>query len=221
VSTRLLRLIVILLIWLIGPAPAGAHRLDEYLQATRVAIELDRVIIDMDLTPGVSIARRVASWIDTNNDGRLSQAEATTYANEVLASVALSVDSTATTMSLIDVRMPEVGDMLQGVGTLRLRASAKIAGASAGRHELKVVNLHHPESSVYLANALVPADASIHIASQQRDREQHELTIDYDVGISAGWLRMSWLLGALAILAITTVLRRGVGRFKTRQALPI
>ena len=37
---------------LLMPLPAGAHRLDEYLQATRVGIERDRVSIDIDLTPG-------------------------------------------------------------------------------------------------------------------------------------------------------------------------
>ena len=38
-------------VWLATPAPAGAHRLDEYLQATRVSIDLDRVGLEIDLTP--------------------------------------------------------------------------------------------------------------------------------------------------------------------------
>ena len=42
--------------WLTFPAPAGAHRLDEYLQTTRVAIDIDRVGLDIDLTPGTSMA---------------------------------------------------------------------------------------------------------------------------------------------------------------------
>ena len=33
-----------------------AHRLDEYLQATRVAIERGRVTVEIDLTPGASLA---------------------------------------------------------------------------------------------------------------------------------------------------------------------
>jgi hypothetical protein len=199
----------------------SVKRLDEYLQAMRVGIDIERVNLEIDLTPGVSIARQVTGWIDTNADGQLSQAEAVTYGQQVLSTLALSVDRHAVPLSLVDVQVPSVDDMARGAGTIRLRASASTASRKNGRHQLIVVNSHHPEASVYLANALVPGDASIHIASQQRDREQHELTIDYDVGLAAGWLRMSWLLGALAILAITTVLRRGVGRFTSRQSLRI
>ena len=31
---------------------AGAHRIDEYLQAARLAITPDRITLEMDLTPG-------------------------------------------------------------------------------------------------------------------------------------------------------------------------
>ncbi len=207
---------------LLGRAPsAGAHRLDEYLQAMRVGIDIDRVSLEIDLTPGVSIARQVTGWIDTDADGQLSRAEAVSYGQQVLSALALSVDRHAVAVSLVDVQVPSVDDMARGLGTIRLQASAATSSRRNGRHQLTVVNRHHPEASVYLANALVPADASIHITSQQRDREQHELTIDYDVGMSAGWVRTSWLLGGLAILAIATVLRRGVGRFTSRQSLPI
>ena len=207
---------------LVGRAPSAcAHRLDEYLQAMRVGIDIDRVNLEIDLTPGVSIARRVTGWIDTNADGQLSQAEAMSYGQQVLSALALSVDQHAVPLSLVDVQGPSVDDMVRGLGTIRLRASAATSSGRNGRHQLTVINSHHPEASVYLANALVPADASIHIASQERDREQHELTIDYDVGMPAGWMRMSWLLGALVILAITTVLRGGPGPFTSRQSLPI
>jgi hypothetical protein len=62
------------------PTTAGAHRLDEYLQATRVAIERERVDVDIDLTAGVSIAGQVTTWIDVNGDGEISQAESFAYA---------------------------------------------------------------------------------------------------------------------------------------------
>ena len=38
---------------------AGAHRLDECLQAMRVTIDIDRISLDLDLTPGASIADRM------------------------------------------------------------------------------------------------------------------------------------------------------------------
>jgi hypothetical protein len=206
---------------LAGPTPAGAHRLDEYLQATRVGINIDRVTLEIDLTPGVSIASQIRGWIDTNADGQLSQAEGRAYASQVLASLALSVDRERVPLTLGDVQMPEVSDMTAGVGTIRLRASAIIRSTTGGRHQLTVANAHRPESSVYLSNALVPSDPRIQILTQQRDRDQHSLTIDYDVGLPPGWARLSWLFVALIVLAGAAIGRRGLGRFRARNALPI
>ena len=47
---------------LLLPAVALAHRLDEYLQATRLSLALDRVVLKIDLTPGVDVAARVACF---------------------------------------------------------------------------------------------------------------------------------------------------------------
>ena len=43
-------------VWLMWPAVSTAHRLDEYLQATRIAVEDDRVDVDIDLTNCVTSA---------------------------------------------------------------------------------------------------------------------------------------------------------------------
>ncbi len=199
--------------------PASAHRLDEYLQATRVAIAAGRVDLDIDLTPGVSIAHQVTSWIDANGDGRVSSAEALTYAQQVVDSQALSVDGNSARLALIDVRVPDIGDMNLGVGTLRLRASANLRSAAAGRHQLTLVNSHHPESSIYLANALVPTDASIQIASQLRDRGQQTLTIDFDVRVPSAWTRLSWVFGGLMLVALLAMTRRGSGPLSRSRTL--
>jgi len=50
---RLLIAIAVLAI----PPTATAHRLDEYLQATRVSIDVDRVDLEIDLTAGTAIAK--------------------------------------------------------------------------------------------------------------------------------------------------------------------
>jgi hypothetical protein len=197
--------------------PAGAHRLDEYLQAARVAVGVNRVSIDVDLTPGVSIAPRVTAWIDTNADGDLSSSEAAAYARQVLDSLALSVDARNVALTLIDFQMPEVRDMALGVGTLRLRVAADLPPA-AGRHQLAFVNSHRRQSSVFLANALVPDDRRVEIRAQRRDRDQHGLTIDYEVTTSTGWARIGWLLGALATVGALAVLRRT--RFRSSLTTP-
>ncbi len=203
------------------PVPAGAHRLDEYLQAVRVGIDADRVNLEIDLTPGVSIAKQVTSWIDTNGDGQLSQAEGLTYANEVLTSLVVTVDRTPVALTRREVRLPEAIDMAGGVGTIRMRASAELLDRTNGRHELRVVNTHRRELSVYLANALVPSDSRIQIVTQQRDRDQHSLTIGYDIETTGALRRISWVTGALALLGMAVVARGGLGRFGLGRARPV
>jgi hypothetical protein len=205
---RLLATCVVLGVVSGRPVPAGAHRLDEYLQATRVSIDRDRVTLEIDLTPGVSVAPRVLAWIDTNRDGQISTAESETYARQVLSAVVLSVDGRMVPVTLVDRQFPDPRDMGLGVGVIRLRARSQVPLAASGRHELSYSNNHQSEGSVYLVNALVPDDPRIHITAQRRDRAQHALTIDYDVATRPGWTRFSWLVGGLATIAVLTLARR-------------
>src|SRR5262249_2430464 len=73
-------------------ARVEAHRLDEYLQATLVTVGEDRVDLQIDLTPGVSVARQVLEWIDTDRNGEISTSEADRYASDVVGSIVLKVD---------------------------------------------------------------------------------------------------------------------------------
>ena len=205
---RVLITFVLLGIGLGRPVPAGAHRLDEYLQATRLALDIDRVSLDIDLTPGVSVAARVFGWMDTNRDGEISTTESEAYARRILSGVVLSVDGRAVPVTLVDSQFPNARDMTAGVGTIRLRAASKIPPASAGRHQLAYVNDYRPEMSVYLVNALVPADPHIRIADQRRDPAQHRLTLDYDVTTHSASFRTSWLLAGLVALGLLAVRRR-------------
>ena len=74
-------------ILLMFPVAALAHRLDEYLQATRFSLALDRVVLKMNLTPGVEVAPAIFALITTNRDGRISEAEGRAYANQVLKEI--------------------------------------------------------------------------------------------------------------------------------------
>lgn len=210
-----------LLMSLAGSVPISAHRLDEYLQATRVDIGLNRVNLEIDLTPGVSIAKQVTGWIDTNGDGELSEAEGLAYANEVLTSLAVTVDRTPVALTMGDVRLPAVADMAGGLGTIRLRVSAALPEAMNGSHELTVVNSHQPRISIYLSNGLVPSDSRIQILTQQRDRDQHRLTIGYDIETTGALRRISWLTGALGLLGMAVAIRGGLGRFRPHRARPV
>ena len=68
------------LIWLAAvitlALPAQAHRLDEYLQATRIDISSNRVDLEMDLTPGVDVASVVLPLMDTTMTARFPRRKA-------------------------------------------------------------------------------------------------------------------------------------------------
>jgi hypothetical protein len=203
---RLCLVLAVLCAGLASMPPAGAHRLDEYLQATRLSIDIGHVDLEMELTAGAAHASDVFAWIDTNGDGEISGAEGEAYARQVLRSVVLKVDGYAVPVTLAGSSFPQFRDMRLGVGTIRLRATAKVPSAGAGRHQVSFFNTHRLESSVYLVNALVPENPRIQLGDPRRDAGQHGLTLDYTViaetpsrldrsfALLAGLAMAGWLL---------------------------
>jgi hypothetical protein len=189
-------------VWLATVPPARAHRVDEYLQATRISIDIERVGLEIDLTAGMAVASEVFAWIDTNRDGEISNAEGEAYARQMLRSVVLSVDGRPVSITLVETHFPQFRDMSLGLGTIRLRAIAKIPATGAGRHQVSFLNTHRSESSVYLVNALVPANPRIQLADQRRDSAQHGLTLDYTVMADVPSIRTFSLLAGLVMAGV-------------------
>ncbi len=208
---------VVLGAWLATVPPASAHRVDEYLQATRLSIDIERVDLEIDLTAGSAVASEVFAWIDTNRDGEISNAEGEAYARQMLGSVVLKVDGRPVPIQLVETGFPQFRAMSLGVGTIRLRATARVPAASAGRHEVSFLNTHRTESSVYLVNALVPANPRIQLADQRRDRAQLGLTLNYTVMADAPSARTLVLLTGL-VMAACLFLRRGYSLTHGRRA---
>jgi hypothetical protein len=188
--------------------PVRAHRLDEFLQATRLAVDLDRVTIEIDLTPGVRIAPQVLASIDTNRDGTIDAAEAGTYAQAVLNDVALTMDGRPAPVALIESRFPEPREIVVGIGLIRLRGVARLPPAGAGPHRIDYHNGHSPAIGAYLVNALVPHDRRIQIDRQRRDVAQRSIALDYrvvpDIAESSIW----WLVAALTMTGGLAAARR-------------
>ena len=213
-STRHLVWSCVVIGWLWAAAPAGAHRLDEYLQATRIGVTQNRIDLEIDLTAGASIAQQIFALVDANGDGQINDAEGDEYARQVIDAIRLSVDSRRLSVTLVSRTFPDRQAMGLGLGTIRLRATAP-ASAGTGRHDIVYVNTHAPASSVYLVNALLPSDARIQISTQQRDVEQRGVTVDYRVVPSEGWVRGGWLVTVAAMFGV--LLRRRGGRFQSAQ----
>ncbi len=170
-------------IWLAAAAalalPASAHRLDEYLQATRIELSSNRVDLEIDLTPGVEVVSDVLPLMDANHDGSISTTEGDAYAKLLLKAVVLIVDQQRHDLTLNSVHYPAVSEMKSGTGIIHLKASAQFAPVTSGPHQLYYQNQHQTNLSVYLINAYVPKSPAIQISRQKRDERQTEIWIDY------------------------------------------
>jgi hypothetical protein len=195
------------LLMLALPVAPSAHRLDEYLQASRVSLARDQVAIEIDLTPGASIAARVVALVDRDGDGRISPLEAETYGRAVVRDVLLEVDGRALPLTLTRVEASSIAEMSDGLGSIRLVATGLLREAGgSGHHQLHLRNDHHPDSSVYLVNALVPGTRDIVVAAQARDPQQRDFHLDYN--IRSTWpARLMWLTLGFSGLAALIVMR--------------
>ena len=199
---RKLRGIALALLVLGLPCAVSAHRLDEYLQATRISIEQDRVVAEIYLTPGAAVANDVFATIDRDRNA---------YLRDVVESLSLEIDGQRHSLILDGYSMPLLGDMQRGEGVIRLRTSAAIAHVTSGRHHLHFANAHRPDIGVYLVNALVPADERIRIKGMSRDMLQREFDLDYSIAASEGldlagvWPSILGLAMAAAIYVLAQV----------------
>jgi hypothetical protein len=173
-SKRLIFLAAFLLI----PPIATAHRLDEYLQATRLSLSANQVGIEIDLTPGVDVAPMIFARINTDHDGRISSSEAGVYAKEVVNETVLELDGHRARLDLLRYDFPSFEEMNAGVGIIRIYARAMWTGIS-GEHALKYENNHQTNLGVYLVNALRPTKNDIEIREQHRDPLQRGIRLAF------------------------------------------
>jgi len=170
-----LALIGILLIFAPG---ASAHRLDEYLQATRLSLAANQIGVEIDLTPGVDVAQAIFAMVNTDHDGTISPSEAARYANQVVRETALEIDGHRSRLDVLRYEFPSFQEMSAGEGTIRIYARAIWRG-SAGAHRLVYQNNHKTDLGVYLVNALRPGTPAIEITEQRRDPYQRGMNLAF------------------------------------------
>ena len=177
--TRTARICSIVTLFVL-PITARAHRLDKYLQAARLALAPDQVLLKIDLTPGVDVAPAIFALINTDRDGLISEAEGKAYANRLLKDVVLEVDGQPRKLEVIRSQFPSFHEMQEGTGTIRIEARAAWR-ATRGHHLLLFRNNHQTDLGAYLVNALLPASPEIAITDQHRDSLQREIKLEIDV----------------------------------------
>lgn len=199
-----LRLAAAAAMLLLAGTPASAHRLDEYLQATTISVERDRVQAQVRLTPGVAVFPVVLSSIDTDADGIISEAEQQAYADRVLGDMSLTIDGDRLQLRLVSLKFPKIEEMKEGSGEIQLEFDAGVSSGGPNR-SLIFENHHQSRIAAYLVNCLVPRDPDIRITAQNRNYQQSFYRLDYmqagvRSGSSAWWSSYRGWLGAAALL---------------------
>jgi hypothetical protein len=180
---------------------ASAHRIDEYLQATILSLENDRIQASMRLIPGILVAPSVIAGIDSNGDGDFSESEERAYAQRVLRDLSIATDGICVQPELVSWNFPEPARMREGLGEIHIEYTIKYAAEPplGGRNRSLILTNHHlNRTSVYLVNALVPQDRGIQILAQKRNEQQSLYELDYrqTARSSITWGNVSaWLAG--------------------------
>jgi hypothetical protein len=166
------RYLPIFLATLACPPLILAHPLDEYVQATLVAIEPGEIRLQMNLTPGVAVAEQVLGLIDLNHDGIISSNESAAYAESVKRDLVVRLDGRNVEAKLTALNFPDPVEMRTGWGIIQLEYSVTPGALVAGQHSFTLDNRHHPVASAYLFNAAHPGSESIQITGQGRNENQ-------------------------------------------------
>ena len=219
--------VIAILLW--SEPVASAHRLDEFLQATTIAVAKDRVTLRMCLTPGVDVFRTVVAEIDPNGDGAISEEEQRAYVQRILRELTLSVDGKRLPLRTVSATFPSVERMREGTGDILLTLEADVPLGGANRW-LTFENHYQSALAAYLVNCLFPDDPDIRVNGQNRNYEQSFYQLDYtQTGIYlkaaspalASRVRHGWAVAALALLGLLALFWRvavdRVRRSITRQ----
>ncbi|MHA3770473.1 hypothetical protein ACXR0O_02925 [Verrucomicrobiota bacterium sgz303538] len=179
IKAMLRRLLVLALLAL--QSPAFAHRLDEYLQATLVAINPDDVRLQINLTPGVAVAEQVLDQIDRDHDGVISAKEATAYAEALKGDLTLRLDQRNLELKLTASDVPTIAELRTGHGIIQMEFAATPGVIAVGAHRLTLQSRHLPSVSVYLFNAAKPKSEAVQITKQSRNDNQSTGEIEFTV----------------------------------------
>lgn len=109
-----------------GKQPAGAHTLDEYLEATIISVENDRVQIQIRVTPGVAVFPIVLANIDRDANGVISEAEQRAYAERPLRDLSLTVDGDRLRRRLVSTAFPATKELREGQGEIQFEFNADV-----------------------------------------------------------------------------------------------
>ena len=178
-----LRLVLLMGAGLAGGA-AQAHRLDEWLQATLVHLEPDRLTLEVRIAPGAALAAGSIAEIDTDGDGRFSAAEQAVFAERIHRALAVSIDGQPWPSTLTAASFPDPVQIREGTGDVTLQFAGRVS-AGAGAHRLRIEDTARRPGAVYLVNALQPRAPSLQSLQQKRSADQSSYELDFTLAPAA------------------------------------
>jgi len=191
---------------LLSATPGFAHRLDEYLQATMLSVEKDRITAQIRLTPGVAVFPVVHASIDTDADGILSDAEQISYAESVLRDLSLTIDRNPLRMKVVSAKFAKTEEMAEGLGEIQCELRADLPPGDPNRR-LVFRNHHRSGMAAYLVNSLVPRDHDIRMTAQRRSHDQSVFELDFEQsGVPSSLFTFAWWSGDRVLIGAVTLL---------------
>ena len=188
-------------------SPAFAHQTDEYLQATTISVEKNRIQAHIRLTPGVAVFPAIRASIDTDANGVFSRAEQRFYVGRVLDDVWLTVDAERLPLRLASWKFASVEKMKAGLGSIDIYIEAEVLHSGCNRRII-FKNHHQSRIAAYQVNCLVPSDPDIQVTAQTRNYQQSLYQLDYtQVGnVCSAPPSLTWQFNGWQYLAAVTFL---------------
>lgn len=200
------RVLLIIGLALAAGTPAGAHRLDEYLQGTLVSVERRRVDVQLTLTPGMAVFPFLMGEMDANADGVLSAIEKKAYAGRVVSDISLGIDGQRLTPHVVSVEFPSAEEMKGGRGEIRIEFDAELPPGSFHRR-FTLDNRHESRIAAYQVNCLISRDPLLQIVRQNRSYTQSHYELEFtQEAAEAGSIGLSSVSGVPGMLGILAML---------------
>jgi hypothetical protein len=171
--------LVVAFLLLAQVAAARAHQLDEYLQATFIAVERNQLRVDVFLTPGLNVLPAVLAQIDSDGDGAFSADEQRRYAQRVVQDLAFAIGGVSLAPELAGFEFPSAEQLRDGRGDIHLELVIKLSSPK-GAARFRFENRHLRPLAAYQVNCLASRDPIIRIGEQHRD----SLQAVYEVGVT-------------------------------------
>ena len=159
---------------------AGAHPVNELLQAAYLTLTPGAIQLELDLTPGSQVAGKLLSTLDVNADRQISVSEARSFAKQVLAQSSLKVGGVAVPWTLNQVVTPPYQNLLGGNDVIKIYAVARRPD-TAGAGTFSYLNRYEPVKSRWMANIfLLPGSGwQYQVSGQQHSSDGRGLTVTY------------------------------------------